>query len=134
MTTPIETAPGTDRSKPPCWITSVWPSATMARTDANGNMPCSAPLLMLVDANSTPARARNSNATTIVQRPRDVAMRPGAVRVGNDCAVVVISSPHAEVTPGASDVLCGTVQLRSAVHKGLTLRKRELLRFETCPG
>jgi hypothetical protein len=30
-----EMTPGTVRSRPPCWITSVWPIAAIARMDAN---------------------------------------------------------------------------------------------------
>jgi len=39
MTTVSEIIPGTERSIPPCWITSVCPTATIARIAANGNMP-----------------------------------------------------------------------------------------------
>src|SRR3954470_15773790 len=30
-TTPSEKVPGTDRSRPPCWMTSVWPMAAVTR-------------------------------------------------------------------------------------------------------
>jgi hypothetical protein len=39
ITTVSEIIPGTERSMPPCWITSVCPTATMARIAANGSIP-----------------------------------------------------------------------------------------------
>src|SRR3954468_3145567 len=41
-TTPSEKVPGTDRSRPPCWMTRVWPMAAMARIPAKGSIACSA--------------------------------------------------------------------------------------------
>ena len=40
-TTVSEIIPGTDRSMPPCWMTRVWPTATIARMAAKGSMPSS---------------------------------------------------------------------------------------------
>ena len=71
MTTTTETAPATDRSMPACWMTSVWPRATIARTEANGSMPSRAPRLTLLDANTALHTNSRTLAAVIVVKPRD---------------------------------------------------------------
>ena len=43
ITTASDTPPATERSKPPCCTTSIWPSPTMTRMAAKGMLPVRAP-------------------------------------------------------------------------------------------
>ena len=52
MTVVSRIMPGTVRSRPRCWITSVWPIAAIASIDANGSIESSALPVRLLDANS----------------------------------------------------------------------------------
>src|SRR3954453_727470 len=63
MTTVREIIPGTERSMPPCWITSVCPTATIARIAANGSIP-SSELCRTLSGSST-RLTRNSSAVPI---------------------------------------------------------------------
>ncbi len=71
MTTDSDTAPGTDRSNPPCWTTSVCPRATTASTAANGSMPSKDPRLTLVGATTALSAKSRTTATRMVSSPRD---------------------------------------------------------------
>src|SRR5262245_57324719 len=71
MTTETDTAPTTERSMPPCMITSVWPRATMPSTAAKGSMPSSAPLLTLLEANTALTTNSRTVAAVMVISPRD---------------------------------------------------------------
>ena len=92
-----ETDPGTERSMPPCWTTRVCPSATIARTAANGSIPSSAPRSRLVGASRALATRRAATATRMVIRPRDRAIRRPAVTEG--CAAVSAAMRASSVRP-----------------------------------
>ncbi len=56
---------------PACWMTSVWPRATIPSTAANGSMPRSAPLLTLLEAKMALAANSKPHASVMVVRPLD---------------------------------------------------------------
>ena len=125
MTTTSETEPATDRSMPPCMTTRVWPSATIARTAANGSMPSTAPLLRLLGAKSIPA------STSSDQRDHDgdQAARQTSARGARRGASADVRG-HAASSVGGScwsaavhQLLGRTVQRPVVVHKGYTRRK-----------
>src|SRR5579862_7880088 len=60
--------PGTDRSSPRCWITSVWPMLAIASTAANGSMESSALWLSLPGASSGPMAKSRAVASQIAEK------------------------------------------------------------------
>ena len=56
---------------PACWMTSVWPRATIASTEANGSMPSRAPSLTLLEAKTALHTNSRTHAAVIVVKPRD---------------------------------------------------------------
>ncbi len=87
-TAPRAIIPGTDRSRPRCWITRVWPAAAMARTDANGSMLSSGAVPRLPGAMSGLRTNRMIVAIQIaLERPENMR-RHRASRVVSDAVVI----------------------------------------------
>ena len=100
--------PGTDRSRPRCWITSVWPIDAIARMAANGSIERSALLLTLPVASSGLTAKRSAVASQIERnggsvRPRMRAITRAGRRAGpcarSACAVRT-GAPFAAASPG----------------------------------
>src|SRR3954464_4917824 len=123
-TTVKEITPGTERSIPPCWMTSVWPTATIARIAANGSMPSSELWLRLCGSTNHETTNRMTVAATIpvaapADRPtRSVTRRSVAVAAaawGADAAAAGVAGVATEpgVGPEASRLMgSGSLLLR----------------------
>src|SRR3954452_33662 len=93
MTTVSEIIPGTDRSIPPCWTTSVCPTATMASTAANGSMPSRELWRTLCGSTSQLTRKSSAVATTIAVAAPPTGRR-GRRRCGCWCVVIPFPLPQ----------------------------------------
>src|SRR5919204_3007129 len=76
MTAASEIAPGTEKSRPPCWITSVCPIEAMIRNAANGSMESSADSPRLPEAMSGLTQKSTASATQMASEPRRARRAP----------------------------------------------------------
>src|SRR3954464_2005184 len=123
-TTVNEITPGTERSIPPCWMTSVWPTATIARIAANGSIPSSELWLRLCGStNQETTNSRIVAATIPVAAPADRPTRSltrrsdAAAARGADAVAAGVAGVATEpgVEPEASRLMgSGSLLLRGA--------------------
>ena len=102
--TVMEITPATDRSIPPCWITSIWPRPATASTEAIGSMPRSAVPETLDGA----ARALTTNSSTVAQpmvsSPFETLSRGPGDRTGRAVSVSDIVTSRLPAPPGVAGV------------------------------
>ena len=94
--------PGTDRSRPRCWITSVWPIAAIARIAANGSIERSAVLLTLPVASSGLTAKRSAVASQIERNGGSVRPRMRAITRAGRRAGRVPEAPAPSAPPRRS--------------------------------
>ena len=95
----MEMPPATDRSMPPCWMTSIWPRPATASTEAICSMLCSDVDETLDGAASALSANSSTVAVPIVTRPRETATRGpagmvGRAESGSDIVTSRVPSPH----------------------------------------